>query len=142
MGFPKFGIFRGNRVWIGPIELPNILNAQGHPENVRPKKGSTRLPSKETEDLPSRHPNMPLRLPSSIIRADGRTTKSIGRDESTKRQSEPSAGSSSRLKVLTQSDRAMVAARRLRKKSHSWSLSGCVKVLLVPGPAWILLYKT
>ena len=69
----------------GPVELPNILNAQGHPENVRPKKGSTRLPSKETEDLPS-HPNM-LLLPSSIIRADGRTTKSIGRDESTKRLS-------------------------------------------------------
>ena len=128
----------------GPVELPNILNAQGHPENVRPKKGSTRLPSKETEDLPSRHPNMPLRLPSSsIIRADGRTTKSIGRDE--RAQSGAECGFKFKAQsvnpIRPRDGGGMAPQKKVTQLEPKWLRESSPCLTVVPGPAWILLYK-
>ena len=119
----------------GPVvRAPEYLKCSGSPGKRSPQKGKHAPSFKRDRGSPVRpsHPNMPLRLPSSsIIRADGRTTKSIGRDESTKQAAEragPSASSSSRLKVLTQSDRATAAPPL--KKSHRDRLVGALVVAI------------
>ena len=133
-GFPEY---LGEIMYGRARRAPEYLKCSGSSGKRSPQKGK-HAPSFKRDrgsgwslPLPS-HPNMPLRLPSSIIRADGRTTKSIGRDESTKRQSGRESGAECGFKFKAQSVNPIRprhgggASGEVTQRSTGWSLSGMV----------------